>query len=601
MSVKAPTFFIALAIVAVALGAQFLPTSAQANLAPTRCFDFYFEYTDGHIDQADNLCMDGMNVTKSIYPPLHVNVLHISCSDTFQGGVSDGASDLAGHTISQWWIVREGNGGDCGNIPPFTPTPTASRTPTSTHTFTPTNTPTPTNTFTPTNTPTNTPTPTPTFTSTNTDTPTATFTATNTNTPVFSPTITPTIFGSTCVDFGLGPYSIKIEPVSSGTYDLGGGESVNISVHGRTFDWTATIGVNGVIVKGGPGENVYTYNPAVTSDSGLHAPINPSNGQPFGLSNVIFCFGTQVATSTPSNTPTLTNTATATNTPVTSYTPTWTPTNTSLPSQTPTSDGGLSCVDLGLGPIAKKIEPVSSGTYDLGNGYSLTITVSGKVFDWTATLGINGVIVKGGSGASIYYYSPPATFDSGLHAPINPNNGQPYGLSNVIFCYGYPTPTPTVTNTPTFTATFTASNTPTPTYTPTHTPTFTATFTPTNTPIVSHTPTKTPTRTPTSDGGLSCVTFGLGPNAKKFEPVASGTYDLGNGYTVTIARYGSYFDWSATLGINGVIVKGGPSTTIYYYNPPATFDFGLHAPINPNNGQPYGLSNVTFCYAYPTP
>src|SRR3989304_9811148 len=102
-------FLAAFGLVTVVLAAQFLPTSARPNLASVKCFDFYFQYTDGHVDQADDLCMEGMNVDKTIYPPLHVNVLHVSCSDTFQGGVSDGASDLDGHVIATWWIIRDRN------------------------------------------------------------------------------------------------------------------------------------------------------------------------------------------------------------------------------------------------------------------------------------------------------------------------------------------------------------------------------------------------------------------------------------------------------------------------------------------------------------
>lgn len=53
-----------------------------------------------------------------------------------------------------------------------------------------------------------------------------------------------------------------------------------------------------IIVKGGPNANVYTYEDfedlkdvdGLYKDSGLSAPINPKNGQPFGLSNLTFCY-----------------------------------------------------------------------------------------------------------------------------------------------------------------------------------------------------------------------------------------------------------------------------------------------------------------------
>ncbi|MQA59918.1 MAG: hypothetical protein GEU86_00150 [Actinophytocola sp.] len=78
---------------------------------------------------------------------------------------------------------------------------------------------------------------------------------------------------------------IKIEPVVSGTYD-----GVTITVHGSTFDFTTTgdTVVTSVIVKGGPNANLYTYNPAATSDTGLQAPANPKNDRPYGLSHLCF-------------------------------------------------------------------------------------------------------------------------------------------------------------------------------------------------------------------------------------------------------------------------------------------------------------------------
>lgn len=51
------------------------------------------------------------------------------------------------------------------------------------------------------------------------------------------------------------------------------------------------------------------------------------------------------------------------------------------------------------------------------------------------------------------------------------------------------------------------------------------------------------------------------------------------------------FDWSATLGIDAVIVKG-QSTNVYVYNPEATGDTSLETP------QMRGLSHIEFCYDY---
>jgi hypothetical protein len=92
-----------------------------------------------------------------------------------------------------------------------------------------------------------------------------------------------------------------------------------------------------------------------------------------------------------------------------------------------------------------KIDPPNSGTYTFPDGINLvTITLNGKCFDWTSTLGIDAVIVKGGPNANLYVYNPPALSygDVGLSAPINPNNGKPYGISHIEFAWNETTPVP---------------------------------------------------------------------------------------------------------------------------------------------------------------
>lgn len=69
--------------------------------------------------------------------------------------------------------------------------------------------------------------------------------------------------------------------------------------------------------------------------------------------------------------------------------------------------------------------------------------------------------------------------------------------------------------------------------------------------------------------------------------------------TITILNSDeSYFDWTSTLPIKAVIVKGGPNANVYFYDPPSYGDTGLHAPINPENGMPFGLSHLEFCFQY---
>jgi hypothetical protein len=132
-----------------------------------------------------------------------------------------------------------------------------------------------------------------------------------------------------------GTTELKVEPVVSGTFS-DGTLTVTLVVTGATFDWTSNIGVDVVIVKGGPNSNFYDYRPGEsTGDTGLHAPINPKTGEPFGLSHISFCYDVEAPTTT-------TSTTTTTTTPPT--TPTTTPTSsttapTSSTSTPPTSAG----------------------------------------------------------------------------------------------------------------------------------------------------------------------------------------------------------------------------------------------------------------------
>ena len=100
-------------------------------------------------------------------------------------------------------------------------------------------------------------------------------------------------------------------------------------------------------------------------------------------------------------------------------------------------------------------------------------------------------------------------------------------------------------------------------------------------------------------GNPSCVALGY-DHGFKVDPPNAGTYSIDGINTVTVTTDGVFFDWSATLGIDAVISKGGPNANLYIYDPPAeaTADTGLHSPINPNNGRPFGLSHIEFCFDY---
>lgn len=102
-------------------------------------------------------------------------------------------------------------------------------------------------------------------------------------------------------------------------------------------------------------------------------------------------------------------------------------------------------------------------------------------------------------------------------------------------------------------------------------------------------------------GNPSCTDLGYVYGTKWDYPDTStgGTYPLGIG-TVTWSTDGVYVDWNSTFGVDAVIVKGGPNANSYVYFPPAESygDGGLASPINPNTGEPFGLSHVEFCYDY---
>jgi hypothetical protein len=92
----------------------------------------------------------------------------------------------------------------------------------------------------------------------------------------------------------------------------------------------------------------------------------------------------------------------------------------------------------------------------------------------------------------------------------------------------------------------------------------------------------------------------------KLDPPSPGTYTFPDGvHTVTITSDdGIYFDWTSTLGIDAVIVKGGPNANLYEYDPPAESfgDTGLHSPLGagPDGTQPHAISHIDFCYSVDT-
>jgi len=119
----------------------------------------------------------------------------------------------------------------------------------------------------------------------------------------------------------------------------------NFNADEKSFDWSSNIGVDQVIVKGGPNANVYTYAPEETADTGLHTPFNENSGSNYGLSHVLFCYDSEgTPTPTPTETETVTPTPTPTETESASPTPTVTPSESPsvLPTETETQVPGPS-------------------------------------------------------------------------------------------------------------------------------------------------------------------------------------------------------------------------------------------------------------------
>lgn len=85
----------------------------------------------------------------------------------------------------------------------------------------------------------------------------------------------------------------RIEPISIGTttYNIGPGLTFTVqTTDGKYFNWSASgAGITAVIVKGGPKQNVYSYDGTTTSDTGLHSPPN-NDGKIPAISHIDICF-----------------------------------------------------------------------------------------------------------------------------------------------------------------------------------------------------------------------------------------------------------------------------------------------------------------------
>ncbi|MFJ8588896.1 hypothetical protein ACIRD2_30165 [Streptomyces sp. NPDC093595] len=118
---------------------------------------------------------------------------------------------------------------------------------------------------------------------------------------------------------------------------------------------------------------------------------------------------------------------------------------------------------------------------------------------------------------------------------------------------------------------------------------------------------------PPSDAGVQPVEVAGNPTFASLDPEVWGTFncqgqpiriedpeegDTSGPITITNIDANNTFDFEVDedFAVIGVIVKGGPNANVYDYRPTGIqADENLHAPINPNNGQFYGLSHIDFC------
>jgi hypothetical protein len=109
-----------------------------------------------------------------------------------------------------------------------------------------------------------------------------------------------------------------------------------------------------------------------------------------------------------------------------------------------------------------------------------------------------------------------------------------------------------------------------------------------------------------------CPLLGYDFGVKLNDPAAGSSGPVpgtGGSEAISYSLYGgdennTYFDWSSNFLVGTVVVKGGSNqqtnaNNVYTYPNGDKGDTNLHAPINDNNGKPFGVSHVIFCWNKP--
>lgn len=344
----------------------------------------------------------------------------------------------------------------------------------------------------------------------------------------------------------------KIAPVMNEdkkVFDLNGGGTFTMfqldlsNPTGETFDWTSTVNVFEIQVKGGPGFEPYLYPGGSMGANDLHAPLQASQDTWHSVNYILVC---------------------------------------SEPVPDCESDPemeGCSPPDC-LESDSFKIDPVSAGDHAVPGGGTFTIVKHdseelGETFDWTSDVPIFWISVKGGPQAipqEFYDYQPQgALSDEGLHAPDNPNSGKYYGLSHLTICAG--DSEPTCEDQPDMDGC--------------------------DEPTCEDDPNMEGCDPPevVCDGNWYKVQDG------NDDANSNGVFDIPGG-TITVSNLhdtddGEVWDWASSIPIYGLSVKGGPvdfdDEQKYDYPGGATSGQGVHSPLNPNNDKWYGLSHFSVC------
>ena len=177
----------------------------------------------------------------------------------------------------------------------------------------------------------------------------------------------------------------RFEPVEDGTQ---AGVTITVNEEAKTLDWTSTVDIAAVFVKGGSDGNLYLYPGGETSDTGLHAPINASGGFA-GLSHVTFCVPDTATTTTTvedTTTTTVEDTTTTTEEDTTTTTAEETTTTTAEETTTTTADVGGTTVTTAESTTTTSEPPVTV------SGIVVTLPSNPQVSNTTAgTLPFTGM------------------------------------------------------------------------------------------------------------------------------------------------------------------------------------------------------------------